>query len=111
MGVRERTHEYGVLRAIGFLPHHLTRFVLGEAIVLGLVGGLLGLAIGIPLIDLGVGRVMEEQFTAYFPYFRVQTSDAVISVVLSVVLALVAAAVPAYQVSRLNVTNALRKVG
>jgi putative ABC transport system permease protein len=111
MGVRERTHEYGVLRAIGFLPRHLTAFVLGEAVVLGLLGGLVGLAIGIPLINLGVGRVMEENFTAWFPYFRVAEHDAILSVALSIVLALVAAAVPAYQTSRLHVTNALRKVG
>ncbi len=111
MGVRERTHEYGVLRAIGFLPKHLTAFVLGEATVLGLAGGLLGLALGVPLINQGVGRFMEENFTGFFPYFRVADKDAIISVVLSIVLALIAAAVPAYQVSRLNVINALRKVG
>lgn len=111
MGVRERTHEYGVLRAIGFLPKHLTIFVLGEATVLGLCGGLLGLAIGVPLINEGVGRFMEENFTGFFPYFRVAQSDAVTAVVLSIVLALIAAVVPAMQASRLQVTNALRKVG
>jgi putative ABC transport system permease protein len=111
MGVRERTHEYGVLRAIGFLPKHLTAFVLGEALVLGLCGGLAGLAIGVPLINEGVGRFMEENFTGFFPYFRVQQSDAIIAVCLSVLLALVAAAVPAFQASRLHVTTALRKVG
>lgn len=111
MGVRERTREYGVLRAIGFLPRHLTAFVLGEATVLGLCGGLLGLAVGMPLINQGVGRFMEENFTGFFPYFRVAQSDAVTAVVLSVVLALLAAVVPALQASRLQVTSALRKVG
>ncbi len=36
MGVRERTNEYGVLRAIGFLPKHIAQFVLGEAAAIGL---------------------------------------------------------------------------
>jgi putative ABC transport system permease protein len=111
MGVRERTKEYGVLRAIGFMPGHVTAFVLGEASVLGLMGGLVGVGLGVPLINQGVGRFMEENFTGFFPYFRVMPKDATIAIVLSVLLALVAAAIPAYQASRLRVVDALRKVG
>src|SRR6202158_2832097 len=33
MGVRERTHEYGVLRAIGFTPGHLMMFIFGESLI------------------------------------------------------------------------------
>jgi putative ABC transport system permease protein len=111
MGVRERTHEYGVLRAIGFMPKHLSLFVIAEATVLGLLGGALGVAIGIPLIDQGVGRFMEESFTGLFPYFRVLQRDAVIAVALSVALAVIAAIIPAYQAGKLNVIDALRKFG
>jgi putative ABC transport system permease protein len=111
MGVRERTREYGVLRAIGFLPKHLTTFILVEAGVLGLLGGGLGLLAGFFLINYGVGRVMEETFTGLFPYFRVATQDMVISMVLSVALAVIASIVPAYNASKLHVTDALRKLG
>lgn len=111
MGVRERTKEYGVLRAIGFMPGHVTGFVLGEASVLGLMGGVTGVGLGVPLINQGVGRFMEENFTGFFPYFRVMPKDAIIAIVLSIALALVAAAIPAYQASRLRVVDALRKVG
>ena len=111
MGVRERTHEYGVLRAIGFLPKHLTAFVLGEATLLGFIGGAAGVAVAFPLINQGVGRFMEENFTGFFPYFRVADHDVVISLVLSIALALVAAVVPARQASKLHVTDALRKLG
>jgi putative ABC transport system permease protein len=111
MGVRERTREYGVLRAIGFLPKHLSTFVLVEAGVLGLLGGGVGLISGYFLINYGVGRVMEETFAGLFPYFRVATQDMVISMVLSVGLAVVASIVPAYNASKLQVTDALRKLG
>ena len=111
MGVRERTREYGVLRAIGFLPKHLSTFILVEAGVLGLLGGGLGLLGGFFLINYGVGRVMEETFTGLFPYFRVATQDMVISMVLSVALAVIASIVPAYNASKLHVTDALRKLG
>ena len=111
MGVRERTHEYGVLRAIGFLPKHLSSFVVGEAIVIGFLGGALGIGIGYPLINQGVGRFIEENFTGFFPYFRVDNFDAGLAVALSILLAVVAAIVPAYQVSKLQVVDALRKLG
>ncbi len=111
MGVRERTHEYGVLRAIGFMPKHLSAFVLGEATVLGLLGGAVGVGIGIPLINNGIGRFIEETFTGLFPYFRVLPRDVIIAMTLSVVLAVVAAAMPAYQAGKLNVIDALRKFG
>ncbi|MET0390281.1 MAG: FtsX-like permease family protein [Polyangiales bacterium] len=111
MGVRERTHEYGVLRAIGFLPKHLTWFVMGEATVLGFLGGVVAIGVGYPLINQGVGRFIEENFTGFFPYFRVDDKDAIISVVLSIVLAVVAAILPAYNAGKLHVTDALRKLG
>src|SRR5208282_828492 len=34
MGVRERTTEYGVLRALGFQPGHIRSFIVGEALTL-----------------------------------------------------------------------------
>lgn len=111
MGVRERTHEYGVLRAIGFLPQHLAVFVLGEAVVTGIVGGIVGVLLGYPFINQGVGRFLEENMGAYFPYFRVAEKDALISMALALVLGALAAAIPAYRVTRLNVTDALRRVG
>ena len=35
MGVRERTSEYGMLRALGFMPKQIVLFVLGESLVIG----------------------------------------------------------------------------
>ena len=111
MGVRERTHEYGTLRAIGFLPRHLSLFVLGEAITIGLLGGGLGLALALPFINGALGPALEENLGQWFPYFRVQWSTASVAMGLAVMFSLMAAAVPAYQVSRLKVTDALRRVG
>src|SRR5262249_6347190 len=38
MGVRERTGEYGVLRAIGFLPEHVALWIVAESLAMGLLG-------------------------------------------------------------------------
>lgn len=111
MGVRERTHEYGVLRAIGFLPKHIALFVLGEAATVGLLGGGIGLLIGYPFIEKIVGRFLEENMGQLFPFVRVSPEVALAALVLSVLLGVLAAAIPAYRASRLEVVTSLRKVG
>jgi putative ABC transport system permease protein len=111
MGVRERTREYGVLRAIGFMPGHIATLVLGEAAVIGVLGGVLGVAVCYPLIDGGLGPLMEDNFTGFFPYFRLQDMDVLIALAVSAVVASVAAIVPAWQASKLDVVDALRRVG
>ena len=111
MSVRERTQEYGVMRAIGFQPGHLVTLVLGESAAIGIAGGALGLALCYPLIDKLIGPMMEDQFTSFFPYFRLAEADAFIALGVSVLVAVVAAIIPAIQASKLDVVDALRRVG
>jgi putative ABC transport system permease protein len=111
MGVRERTNEYGVLRAIGFLPKHITLFVVGEAITIALAGGLLGIVLAFPLIEKGLGRYLEENVGGLFPYFRISETTVLIAAALSVVLGGLAAAIPAYRAAKLDVIDALRRIG
>ncbi len=111
MGVRERTNEYGVLRAIGFLPSHIARFILVEGVVIGLLGGLIGVILGYPVVNNGMGRVIEENMGNMFPQFRVQPTVAAFAFGLATLLGLVAAILPARKASRLQVVEALRRVG
>jgi putative ABC transport system permease protein len=111
MGVRERTHEYGVLRAIGFLPKHLAVFVLAEAVAVSVLGGLLGSLLSYPLVEKGLGRFLEENVGGFFPFFRIDPQTVVVALLLAGVLGVVAAALPAYYASRLNVVDSLRRTG
>lgn len=110
MGVRERTREYGVLRALGFEPWHIRMFIVGEAITIGLLAGLFGLLLSYPVIELGMGRWIEENMGSMFPYFRVDGPTMAVAVLLSVGLSLLASLIPAYGASKLSVTDALRRV-
>jgi len=110
MGVRERTNEYGVLRAVGFLPKHLVIFVLGESVLLAGFGGALGLLLAYPFVEQGLGRFIEENMGNYFPYFRVTPETAIAAFGASLVVGVLAAAIPAYRVSKLRVVEALRRV-
>lgn len=111
MGVRERTHEYGVLRAIGFLPKHLAIFVLGEAVAVSVAGGVLGIMVSYPFVQEGLGRFLEENMGAFFPFFRIDPTTIVWALILAVFLGAIAAALPAYNASRLKVIDALRRTG
>lgn len=110
MGVRERTSEYGTLRAIGFLPSHLVAFILGEAVLLSGLGGVVGLLVAYPFVERGLGRWLEENMGAFFPFFRVDPATAALAFGFAIVLGLVAAILPARGAARLKVTEALRRV-
>ena len=110
MGVRERTSEYGVLRAVGFMPRQVGVMIVAEAGVVGVLSAAVGLGLAYPIVQQGLGRWLEENMGSMFPYFRIDLSTAILAVVLAVVLALIAAAIPAWKASQLEVTDALRRV-
>jgi putative ABC transport system permease protein len=108
LNVRERTREFGVLRAIGFGPEHLVLLVLGEAAVLGFVGAALGLALSYPLLEGLVGPYLQEELQ--FPAMQVPWRVALGATLAGVALALLAAVLPALRLARLEVHQALGKV-
>jgi len=110
MGVRERTNEYGVLKALGFTNRQIVWFIMSESMVIAMAGAALGLAIGYPFIEQGMGRYLEENMGSFFPYFRVPPSVAATALGLAIPLGLLASAIPAMQASRLKVVDALRRV-
>jgi putative ABC transport system permease protein len=110
MGVRERTTEYGVLRALGFLPRHVLTFILGEAALTGLVGGLIGLALAYPLITYGVAPAVQTNMSLFFPALNVPASVMLSALFLSTLLGFLAGLVPGLRASRLKTTDALRRV-
>lgn len=110
MGVRERTNEYGVLRALGFLPRHVRIFIYGEAITLGLIAGAVGCGIGFAFVNYGFGPWLEENMGAIFPYFRVPATTLGAAMGFAVLLGVLAAIIPATRASRLTVTDALRRI-
>jgi putative ABC transport system permease protein len=69
LSVLERTRESGLLRAIGLTRKELGRMVTAEAGLYGVIGALIGLAIGIPyawlaIVSLGVDWPMQVPVVA-----------------------------------------------
>jgi putative ABC transport system permease protein len=109
MGVRERTTEYGVLRALGFQPGHIRSFIVGEAITLSLLSALVGLLLAFPLIA-GMGACLEENMGQSFPVFRMTAVTATAAVVLTLGLGALASLIPAIRAGQMQVTDALRRI-
>ncbi|HVY47756.1 MAG TPA: ABC transporter permease, partial [Minicystis sp.] len=110
MGVRERTNEYGVLKALGFSNAHISMFIVSESMIIALAGAALGIGVAYPFIEKGFGRWLEENMGAFFPWFRIDPKVTVTAAVIALLLGAVAAIVPAVQASRLRVVDALRRV-
>jgi putative ABC transport system permease protein len=108
MGVRERTQEHGVLRAIGFRPGHVMTLVCGEAAVFGFVGAALGLVLSVPLVELYLSAILQDEMG--FPPLHVFGDVALLALVAGLLLGPVAAFGPARQAARLEVVTALRHV-
>ena len=64
MQVTERRRELGLLRAVGATKHDVRMVVLGEAALIGLIGGLLGVVLGI-----GIAAGIDYASTHYLPPF------------------------------------------
>src|SRR5881396_2046017 len=66
MSVRERTREYAVLKTLGFSGRQLAGFVLGEALVISLSGGVLGLLLTFPIV-----KGFAKALPTFFPVINV----------------------------------------
>ena len=110
MSVRERTHEYGVLRAIGFPPGHIVGFILGESLLVGLVGGLVGVGLVYVFINRLIGPFMAANAAGAFAHLFAPPWVFAAALGLASGLGLAAGGIPALLTSRIRVTDALRRV-
>jgi putative ABC transport system permease protein len=110
MAVRERTVEYGCLRAIGFRSKHIAMFVVGESLTIGLLGGALGLVLAQLFINGALGPMLEENMGGFFPHFKLPPELIGVAFGIAAALSLIAAVLPAYLASKLKVVDALRAV-
>jgi len=106
MNARERLGEYAALKTMGFKAHHLVSLILGESLILSLVGGLLGMVLSYPAT-----QVFPPEVTQYFPGLEVSRATALIGLAVSLAVGLLAGIIPAWQASRVQIASALRKVG
>ncbi|ACU08261.1 putative ABC transporter [Flavobacteriaceae bacterium 3519-10] len=102
--VKERTQEIGVRKAIGAKPGSIVGLIMQESVVITVISGVIGVALGILSLEL-IGDNLEKYFIKDPSVGWGLIFVAFISLVLS---GLIAGFVPAYRASRIKPIEALR---
>jgi putative ABC transport system permease protein len=105
ISVRERTAELAVLKAIGFTDRSVLFFVLSEALLIALFGGLIGLALAIfavPLIATALNGLLPNLILSY----TILASGLAFALIVGAASGLL----PGIGAMRMRVVDALRRV-
>jgi putative ABC transport system permease protein len=108
--VSARTREIGTLLAMGFGPGAVFVSFLIEAVVMALLGGILGILLAIPVHGMSTGTTNWATFTEQTFAFRITPGVVVAALCLSLLIGLLGGALPALRASRLRPVEALQKL-
>lgn len=108
MSVRERVKEVGILKTLGFTRGSILGIILGEAITISLIGGVLG----VMLAGLLVNGARHAPATLGFTNGMAMTPVVILACLLTAAtIGLVSSVVPAWSASRTSIVEALRDSG
>ncbi|MEV6959249.1 FtsX-like permease family protein [Streptomyces sp. NPDC051207] len=111
MLVAQRTREIGLMRAIGSSRKQVNRSVLAEALLLGVVGSLLGVGAGVGLA-IGLMKLMGQMgMELSTDDLTIAWTTPVVGLLLGVVVTVLAAYLPARRAGRISPMAALRDAG
>jgi putative ABC transport system permease protein len=103
LSVFERTHEIGLLRAVGMKRRQVRVMIRSESVILAVFGAIIGIVVGTALGAAFAGSLKQQGITDVV----IPGSSLVVFLVLSVVLGLAAAGWPARRAARLDVLRAI----
>jgi putative ABC transport system permease protein len=102
--VNERKREIGVFRAIGFRKSHIVRIIFLEALIVGLIAGIVGYACG-----LGISQIIGPMVTGMKGgKIFIDPMLALGAIFLSSLIGILSSAYPAIHASQMDPTAALR---
>lgn len=107
--VAQRAREFGLLRTLGATRGQVLRSVILEALIIGLVSSVLGLAVGV-LLAQGLNAVFKS-FGVDLPNagLVIQTRTVVVALLVGTVVTLLAGSVPAIRATQVPPIAALRE--
>lgn len=107
--ISARTYEIGILLSIGFRPFAIFMAFLFEAGFIGLLGGVVGCLVVLPLNGVQTGTMNMQTFSEAVFAFRVGGGVIIPAILFALVLGLVGGAIPAWRAARMKPTVALRR--
>jgi putative ABC transport system permease protein len=105
MSVRERVREVGILKTLGYTPGDIFAIVLGEALVIALTGGV----VGIILASFMTGAVRQmPTLMDQLQHLTLLPQVAAVCLAVAALIGLLSAVIPAFNASRMSILDALR---
>jgi putative ABC transport system permease protein len=109
--VKERTKEIGVRRALGAKPINIISQVMSESLVLTALAGLMGLTLGVFILDL-VSKILSAQPDTSDTFFmnpEVSINTAVAATIVLLISGLLAGLIPAWRAMKIKAIDAIRE--
>lgn len=107
MSARERTHEYAVLKALGFSGPNLFLLVTGESLILSVLGSAAGLLVTFP----AVASFQKALPKGWFPVFYIKPETILLAAAAGLLVGLAASALPLRRILTTRIVEGLRHVG
>jgi putative ABC transport system permease protein len=102
--IRERTGEIAVMKTVGFTSSRIAAIVIGETLLIALIGGLIGLALSVLIIS------VARSFGQFFGAMALTPQIALTAIALMIALGVLTGAIPAWNAMRVNVVTAFRRI-
>ncbi len=109
MSVRERIKEVGVLKTLGFQNQAILGIIVGEAVFIALIGGILGLLFA-AFLTVGVGQAAGGTIPQLH-HLSVTWFTVFVALALAVTVGLVSSFIPAWNAAKTNILESLRYAG
>ena len=106
--VASRTAEIGTLRALGFSRGAILAAFLGEALLLGLLGGIVGLIGASAMQALSISTTNFQTFAEIAFSFTLTPRIVIVSLIFAVAMGFVGGFLPAARAARMKIVDALR---
>ena len=104
MSVSERTKEFGLLKALGAERKTILLMTMGEAALMGVIGGITGIAAGSLIVHF-LNNSFEAQGSALF---AITPRLVIIGLLFATILGIVCGTYPAYRATKMSPMEALR---
>jgi putative ABC transport system permease protein len=102
--VRERTNELAVMKTLGFSSSSVMALVLGESVLITLIGATIGIGLA-ALIATALAKLVQQ----FFPSLGMPPAAFGQTAIIALLLSALAAALPCWQAFQLKIVDALRK--
>jgi putative ABC transport system permease protein len=102
--VNERIKDIGIMRAVGASRGQIVKAFIYEAIIIGIIGGVLGYVVGTLLAYIAGPLVFEGTTIALVPQYFV------LALLLAIVVAVIATVYPAFRATQIKVADSFRSL-